>query len=193
MKHPRRPTTKGVERHIMTRLPFRRWCPACVAGRLASRNRMPSAAQRQYWFLGPEGEAPTMVVLAARGRRARSLFGQVVPRKRPGPCPWAQELARDILTSGAHEVILKCESAEPTVLEDSGVGDSQADGATVKVQALGEHAQVVKAGLVSVETDINEISGFWRGGPGSEQHRSKHTDVKPTTGRRLTGLHPNRP
>ena len=99
----------------------------------------------------------------ARDRRTRMIFAHVVPKKGFTHDHGAEEMIKDIAKLGYGEVILKCEGeaalksiqdevkkkrSEKTVLENSPVGDSRANGAAERaVQALAEQVRVLRRGL----------------------------------------------
>jgi ribosome-binding protein aMBF1 (putative translation factor) len=66
MRDPGSPTTQEVEEHNITHLPFRGWCPACVAGKARDRPHRKVDHQSDslpqivfdYGFIATEGKAP---------------------------------------------------------------------------------------------------------------------------------------
>ena len=96
-----------------------------------------------YCFLGSEGE-DTVASQVTRDRRTRMIFAHVVPKKGFSHEHGATELIKDIAKLGYNEIILKCDGepalktieeevrrqrSEKTILENSPVGDSRANGA----------------------------------------------------------------
>ena len=96
-----------------------------------------------YCFLGSEGE-DTVAIQVTRDRRTRMIFAHVVPKKGFSHEHGATELIKDIAKLGYNEIILKCDGepalktiqeevrrqrSEKTILENSPVGDSRANGA----------------------------------------------------------------
>lgn len=159
-----RPTPDEVEKHNVTHMPFRSWCPACVAGRARDRlhKRMDGDEVKRvpeivcdYAFLGSAGDEVTILVLVARDRRTQMIFGLSHEHS-------ARELEMGIRKLGYYEVVLKCGSEpalksvqeevrrlrkEPTILDNSRVGDSRANGAAERaVQAIGEQVRVMRYG-----------------------------------------------
>ena len=171
LRDPGAPTEAEVERHNVTHMPYRSWCPACVEGKARDKHHSLNEEQDQkgvpeivfdYGFLGSEGEE-TIAIQVARDRRTRMLFAHVVPKKGFTHEHGAAEMIKDIVKLGYKEVVLKCDGeaalksiqdevrrqrAEPTILENSPVGDSRANGAAERaVQALGEQVRVLRRGL----------------------------------------------
>jgi hypothetical protein len=170
-RDPGAPTATEVEQHNVTHLPFRAWCPACVMGKARDKmhRKQEDGAEKgipeivfDYGFLGAEGEE-TIAIQVARDRRTRMIFAHVVPKKGCTHEHGAQEMIKDIGKLGYQEVILKCDGepalksvqnevkrirADTTIVENSPVGDSRANGAAERaVQAIGEQVRVLRCGL----------------------------------------------
>ena len=162
LRDPGAPTEAEVEKHNITHMPFRSWCPACVEGkaRYKPHHTQKDGTEKNipenvfdYGFLGAEGE-DTIAVLVARDRRTKMIFAHVVPKKGFTHEHGAEEMMKDISKLGYHEVILKCDGepalksvqeevrrkrTEKTILENSPVGDSRANGVAERaVQAVAE-------------------------------------------------------
>ena len=171
LRDPGAPTEAEVERHNMTHMPFRSWCPACVEGKARDKHHQKSEDQGEkgipeivfdYCFLGSEDEE-TIAIQVARDRRTRMIFAHVVPKKGFSHEHGAAEMIKDIVKLGYNEIILKCDGEpalktiqeevqkqrpEKTILENSPVGDSRANGAAERaVQALAEQVRVLRRGL----------------------------------------------
>ena len=170
LRDPGAPTEAEVEAHNVTHMPYRSWCPSCVAGK--ARDRMHKKQEDSekgvpeisfdYAFLAAEGEE-TIAIQVARDRRTRMIFAHVVPKKGFTHEHGAQEMIKDIKKLGYSEVILKCDGEpalksvqeevkrrreDPTILENSPVGDSRSNGVAERaVQALGEQVRVLRRGL----------------------------------------------
>lgn len=117
-----------------------------------------------YAYLGAEGERETVAVLVIRDRRPHMLFAHVAPHKglahtnmEPKVCSRTSK-SWDIMRgfSNALESLalrsvqeeLKRRRQGLTILENSVVGDSQANGAVGRVvQALGEQVRVLHRGV----------------------------------------------
>ena len=171
LRDPGAPTEAEVEQHNVTHLPFRAWCPACVEGKARDRPHRKQEGEENknvpevvfdYGFLGAEGEE-TIAIQVARDRRTKMVFAHVVPRKGFTHEHGAEEMVKDLKKLGYSEVVLKCDGEpalksvqeevkrrrpEPTILENSPVGDSRSNGAAEQaVQAVGEQVRVLRRGL----------------------------------------------
>ena len=167
----RAPTEAEVDRRNVTHMPFRSWCPACVEGKARDKHHHKAEAQGEkevpeivfdYCFLGSEGEE-TIASQVARDRRTRMIFPHVVPKKGFSHEHRAAELIKHIAKLGYNEIILKCDGelamktiqeevrkqrSEKTILENSPVGDSPANGAAERaVQAIAEQVRALRRGL----------------------------------------------
>ena len=172
LRDPGAPTPKEIEEHNVTHMPFRSWCPHCVAGKAQERPHRKQERQSEkqipeivfdYGFLGGKDDEQTLAVQVARDRRTQMLFAHVVPRKGMVHEHGANAMVKDIEKLGYKEVILKCDGepamqsvqeevkrrrVDPTILENSIPGDSRSNGAAERaVKALGEHVRVLRAGL----------------------------------------------
>ena len=173
LRDPGAPTKKELEEHNTTHLPFRSWCPHCVAGKAQDRpHKMNKSAQMDkqlpevvfdYGFFGGKEDEETLAVQVARDRRTQMIFANVVPRKGMIHEHGAKSMVDDLAKLGYHEIILKCDG-EPalknvqaevqrrrsaqTILENSVPGDSKTNGAAERaVKAVGEQVRVLRAGL----------------------------------------------
>ena len=174
LRDPGAPSPQDIDAHNITHLPFRARCPACVAGK--SRDRAHRTAEPDdlkgvpqvvfdYAFMSAEGDEETVAIQVARDRRTRMIFAHLVPRKGLASMHGAIEMVKDIEKLGYKEVILKSDNEaalrsvqeevkrrreEPTILENSPVGDSRSNGAAERaVQALGEQVRVLRKALES--------------------------------------------
>ena len=170
LRDPGAPTSKEIAEHNLTHIPFRSWCPSCVVGKARDRAHLKQAdSEKQlpevvfdYCFMANEGEE-TIAIQVARDTRSKMLFAHVVPRKGMTHEHGATAMVSDLGRLGYHEIILKCDGEpalkavqeevksrreQPTILENSPVGDSRANGAAERaVQALEEHVRVLRHGL----------------------------------------------
>ena len=172
LRDPGAPTAIEIDTHNVTHLPYRAWCPSCVAGKAANRahrkmenydvNGVPEVVF-DYGFMGAEGEEDTIAIQVAKDRRSRAVFAHVVPRKGVTHTHGAEELIKDLEKLGYDEVILKSDG-EPalravqeevrrrrgrtTILENSPPGESQSNGVAERaVRAVAEHVRVLRKGL----------------------------------------------
>ena len=154
----RRPTMADIEEHRRTHLPYRSWCPVCIAAR-ATNPGHPRRDEREaleedrdlemvaydYAFFrkatGEESEA----ILASKDKSTRMLHAHVVPQKGV-VIDWViQQAKRDIERLGhwnnltlrsdqepslvqVLEAIARIRGDRRTVIEHSPVGESQANG-----------------------------------------------------------------
>ncbi len=88
-KGPTVPSRWERERHEVAHIPFRSWCPKCVAGRgVKSPHKVKKTREEEelprfsmdYGFLGQEDQ-PTAVLLAMRELKTGMMFGMLVPKK----------------------------------------------------------------------------------------------------------------
>ena len=172
MRDPGAPTQAEIDAHNVTHLPFRAWCPACVAGKSRDRPHRKAESDENkgvpqvvfdYCFMAGEGDEETVAIQVAKDRRTRMIFSHMVPRKGLVSMHGAEELIKDIAKLGHREVVLKSDNEpalrsvqeevkrrreDPTILENSPVGDSRAIGAAERaVQAVGEQVRVLRKGL----------------------------------------------
>ena len=171
LRDPGAPTQSEIDAHNITHLPYRAWCPACVAGKARDRLHKAFAYEDKgipevvfdYCFLGAEGEEETTAIQVAKDRRTRMIFAHMVPRKGLTHMHGAIEMVKDIEKLGYKEVILKSDNepalrsvqeevkkrrVEPTIIDNSPVGDSRSNGAAERaVQAVGEQVRVLRKAL----------------------------------------------
>ena len=195
LRDPGAPTESEVERHNVTHMPFRSWCLACVEGKARDKHHQKAEGQVgkevpeivfDYCFLGSEGE-DTVAIQVTRDRRTRMIFAHVVPKNGFSHEHGATELIKDIAKLGYNEIILKCDGepalktiqeevrrqrSEKTILENSPVGDSRANGAAERaVQAIAEQVRVIRQGLeqrLELRLSGKHMAGGARGGPAVE-------------------------
>ena len=111
-----------VERHNVTHMPFKSWCPVCVEGKGRDKHiheaetqgdREVSEIVLDYCVIGLEGEE-TIAIQLAPDRRTRMIFDHVVPKKVFSHEHGDAELIKDIAKLGYNEIIMKCEG-EPAM------------------------------------------------------------------------------
>ena len=169
---PGKPSLSEIAAHNITHLPHRSWCPVCVKARARDRPHRPQRGPEQkdvpevvfdYGFMGARGEEETQAILVIKDRRTRMYFSHVVPRKGLASEHGAKVLHEDLKKLGYGTILLKCDG-EPalkavqeevarqrtgqTLLENSPVGDSQANGAAERaVQSVSAQIRAVRLGL----------------------------------------------
>ena len=171
-----RPTEEEVRKHKATHLPFRDWCPECIAGAANDwphrqlRDREPLAVPQihcDYCFPKDAIGGDYVVVLVARDRETKMTMAHVVPVKGAEQEWVTEQLARDIMKLGYHgDIVLrsdqesaivdllrqvaKARGSTRTVLEQSPVGDSQANGTAERaVQSIEKMLRVHKLAFES--------------------------------------------
>ena len=171
LRDPGAPTQAELAEHNVTHLPYRSWCPSCVAGKARDRShRKRDQSNKEipevvfdYCFMGAEGEEESVAIQVALDRRSRMYFAHVVPRKGKTHEHGAEVMVEDLDKLGYTEIILKCDGElalrsvqeevkrrreKPTVLENSPVEDSKANGAAERaVQAVEEQVRVLRHAL----------------------------------------------
>ena len=180
----RPPTERERVDHARTRLPYRTWCPACVAGR-GRASRHPRSPQDETvgdtvaydsCFLrnGPsEACAPTLV---AKDRRTKLLMSHVVPCKGADQEWVAAQTLRDLERLGHYGIVVLRSDSEPalvdfmkeiakgrgnrrTVIEHSAPGDSQENGFMERgVRSVEEMTRVLKLDLEHRLTNRLEVT-----------------------------------
>ena len=131
MSKPSDPTQDEIDRHMATHIPFRSWCPHCVAGKAKNnRHRRREESENEvpvisidYMFMGEgkedaeaeEGKGKEekksrkeigMPILVMKDRKSKAVYASVVPEK--GKCPYAiKRLSRDISQFGYNRLIIK--------------------------------------------------------------------------------------
>ena len=171
---PEGPTVDEIRTHRITHLPFRSWCRHCVAARGRNfphcRSAQPSRGEYpilhlDYCFPRNEVGGDSVGVLVGRFSDSQALISHVVPMKGAGVEWTVKQVVRDIEKMGIFGTIILRSDQEPalidlcksvakergearTLLENSAVGESQANGKAEKaVQVIEEMARTVKLDL----------------------------------------------
>ena len=109
------PSKEEVRRHNVSHLPYRSWCPQCVAGRgkdHAHHAREKSEESRgeevhfDYAFLRNEEGGEKATVLVGRCRRSKFLTAHVVPSKGESEEWVVDEVMKDLRDMGHHGQLL---------------------------------------------------------------------------------------
>ncbi len=173
------PTSREIQEHNRTHVPFRSWCPHCIAGRGADlphmRKPLDDAVRNEisidYCFLRDAPGGPSQAVLAGRDRRSGIFIGHAVPFKGSGVDWIAQQLARDIMKCGYHGrvtirgdqepalqdllgEVARLRGDLPTVIEGSPVGDSKANGYAER--AVKSIEEMVRTHKLALEKRVGE-------------------------------------
>ena len=173
LKDPGKPSAREIEQHNITHMPFRSWCPSCVAGKATNRaHRRQDEESRDkqvpeivfdYGFLSGEGDQENTAVQVAKDTRTKAIFAHVVPRKGLAHAHGAEELIKDIEKLGYKKIILKSDGEpalkniqeevrrrreDPTIIENSPVGESQSNGIAERcVRAVFDQVRVLRHAL----------------------------------------------
>ena len=152
------PTPEETRQHRLTHMPYRDWCPECVAGAANDHPHMSRDPKIREALTVPEvhwdycfprdpegGKGENAVVLVGRDRETKYTIAHVVPLKGASTEWVVEQVARDLMRLGIHgKVVLKSDQ-EPaiidvlkevarargsnrTILEHSPVGDSSGNG-----------------------------------------------------------------
>jgi hypothetical protein len=136
---PGQPTQKQLEDHRVDHLPYRSWCPECVAGRATGEQHIARKDAKQistfsmdYLYCTKsrvvrkedlkEGDEVEMKVLVAKDSKSKTVFAHAVVAKGSDDDGYAvSRMAEDIAWLGHTKIILKSdnERAIVKVLKDS--------------------------------------------------------------------------
>ena len=146
----RTPIASEIEQHRRTHLPYRSWCPICVASRgkdfphrLVDRTEDGTGiVGMDYFFLGDE-DGTTYPAIAGRESISKTVIGIMVPEKGADQEWAAAELAKEIDQMGYKRLIVRCDQESSLravateakrvaltelILEDAPRGDKNANG-----------------------------------------------------------------
>jgi hypothetical protein len=184
------PTQSERDEHRRTHLPYRSWCPECVAGRGRDAPRSPAPQEDRdvesvaydYCFMRNAPGENYSPVLVSKDKQTKLLMAHVVPFK-GAEAEWviAQSL-RDLDRLGHHgKLVLRCD-AEPalvdlireiakgrgdkrTVVENSPTSDSQGNGFIERgVRSVEEMVRVIKLDLerrLGVKVEVSHPIFAW--------------------------------
>ena len=174
---PKLPSQSEIEQHNLTHLPYRSWCPFCVAGRRKNNPHLANQGKERtvplfvsdYCFLRDDDDTETLSVLV--GRMCPSQAVVAIPCEHKGSDPYAVHRLRAFLKSeGTSEFVFKSDQERSLrkLLEDtmteakkngeifsavpeaSAVGESQSNGrAESAVQYFEDQIRTLKAALES--------------------------------------------
>ena len=173
-KGPGEPTEQEIKEHYVTHVPFRSWCPHCVAAAAKSSPHKKSeerdtSVPRQhidYWFMRDERGGESTPVVVMKDEDTKGFGAHVVTVK--GGVEWvATRLVEDIKAFGhCDKVILKSDQEtalrdltkevarqrsvekKSTLFEDSKVYDSQSNGTAERaVQSIESFTRTHKLAL----------------------------------------------
>ena len=123
LKHPGDPTAEEYEAHRVDHLPYRSWCPHCVAGKATGRQHRsirdrPLVPQFGFDYMHSSdgnalgmGEEEIVKILVAKCHHSKCVFAHVVPQKGLDPTLYAVErLKRDVMWLGHTKLVLKSDN-----------------------------------------------------------------------------------
>ena len=131
---PGQPTQKQLDDHRVDHLPFRSWCPECVAGRATGEQHIVRKDPKQistfsmdYLYCTKsrvvrkedlmEGEEIEMKVLVAKDSKSKTVFAHAVEAKGADEDGYAvARLVEDIAWVGNTKIILKSDN-EPAIVK----------------------------------------------------------------------------
>ena len=168
---PGAPSAREVAEHNVTHLPHRSWCPICIEAR--GRDRQHRRVDRSshevpelhfdYAFLGTKDETETQAVQVGKETKYGMLFAHHVPKKGLASTHGAREINKDLDQLGFEKTVLKSDGeaalkaiqaevartrTKDTILENSPVGDSKANGLIERaIQGFAEQFRTVRGGL----------------------------------------------
>ena len=109
------PTARERSKHDRLHLPYRSWCPVCVAGRGVNhghhqvRDELGEQAPEvsfDYCFLRDQPGCDSLPVLVGFDRASRSVIAHAVPFTGADECWTAQQVCRDLKRFGHHGRVL---------------------------------------------------------------------------------------
>ena len=117
------PTAAQIEAHNLTHLPYRTWCPHCVAARRPNTHHRASSSDSHrtapllvadYCFVRDNDDAECVTVLVARLYPSRAMLATVVDAKGPDQNAVAR-LARFLKDSGYSKIVYKSDQERSIV------------------------------------------------------------------------------
>ena len=157
-----------IAEHSVTHLPHRSWCPVCVQGQARDRphrrvDRSEHALPELHFDYVTRDEGETQAMQVMRDTKTGMMFAHHVPKKGMSNVHGAREIIKDVEKLGYDKIILRSDDEaalksiraevarireKETVLENSPVGDSKANGVAERAaHAFGEQFRVIREGL----------------------------------------------
>ena len=123
MPCPGEPSPQEVARHNLTHLPYRAWCPHCVAARRNNQaHQKGTSAPRSlpllvldYCFIRDGDASDNLTVLVGRLYPSRALFATVVTHKGASDTHTVSRLCNFLRASGASSVVYKTDQEKAVV------------------------------------------------------------------------------
>ena len=170
------PSVEEQRLHRVTHMPYRSWCPHCVAAAANDhphrRVPRPEAVRlpvpEVHWdFFFPRDEHDWNVVLLGRDKETKMTVAHVVPFK-GALIDWlGEQLVRDLLRFGFRDTVILKSDQEPaiarmrgegrTIMEHSPVADSHANGFVERVIQTME--KILKTHLLALEGEGEDQRG----------------------------------
>jgi hypothetical protein len=170
-RDPGQPTTKEIDEHAATHLPFRSWCSECVRGRKknpAHYKQLPSeegavpSVHLDYCFLR-DGDEELLTVVVVRDKTTKVVFAAAVERKGSSDKDAIEQAAAFVKRLGHPKLIIKSDQEHSVrdfsravgarlncqVMEElSPVDESQSNGVAERaVQQVEDQLRVLKLAL----------------------------------------------
>ena len=169
-----RPSAEELRTHRITHMPFRDWCPECVAGRAKDHSHRSKDTTEKlsvpsvhfdYFFPRNEKGGDYQVVLVGKDRETKMFLAHAVPYKGADVECISEQLNRDLKKFGIHgnvtlrsdqepaitnvlDEVCKVRTSARSVPETAPQGDSQGNGLAERaVQSMEEMLRVHKLAL----------------------------------------------
>ena len=171
LRDPQMPTADEIEKHYTTHLPFRDWCPCCVAAKKPNtahrkkgdQERVGEEVHMDYCFMKDENDAENVTILVMKDRRSKAVFCDVVLSKGRGQEGTVERALNNLKKLGHKRVTIRTDQEpalvdlanaiitareEPTTLEHAPVGESQSNGLVERaVRTIEEQIRTFKIAL----------------------------------------------
>ena len=167
------PSQEEVEKHNLTHLPYRNWCPHCLKGRgkeaphhrsVGGHGELPEVSL-DYCFPSREGGTGSLIILAAKERHSKMTMATVVPTKTTGSFAanrvWA--FLREIGCKNG-DIILKSDQGPAIMTLISEISKVRAEkggvGRTIEeASPVGSSSSngVIERGIQSIEEQVRVI------------------------------------
>ena len=156
MKIARGPTVPSrweKERHDVTHVPYRSWCPICVSGRgVKSPHKINTGRKYEelprfsmdYGFMGQE-EQRSAVLLVVRELKTAMMFGMLVPKKGVGD-EWVERRVAHFINSFGYKTVILRTDNENSILA-----------LRKRIAALVDH-QVIEEDAIKGESQTNGLA-----------------------------------
>ena len=166
LRDPGAPTRAMVEAHAATHLPFRSWCPHCVAGRrdgLPHRKVEPDEDGRpevhmDYAFVRRQGEDTQRTILILKERRSRAVQALMVSSKGIEDHVTVDRAVKAVRRFGLNaDIVIKVDNESPLKKLREKIMDQLPSGAVPQEPAPHESQS---NGII--ESGVKTYKGLWR-------------------------------